>query len=103
MAGTFRPNRQGIAVLARAPEMTRHMRRLAQAGAAEVEAAAPHMVKHRGSSIHGEASNGEGRIIVQSPFWHIDEYGTVNNAPSPYIRPTVARFLSRIGGRFVGR
>lgn len=97
---TFRPDARGIDALARTPEMTRYLARIADEGARDVEASAPRIVKHRGSRIYGEASDGEGRIIVDSPFWHWREYGTSKMAQRPYIRPTVQRLLARYGGRF---
>lgn len=99
----FTPNPRGIASLARTPEMTRHLRSVAERGAAEVKAAAPSILDHQGARIYGEASNGEGRIVVESPWWHLPEYGGVKYPMRPYIRPTVVRYLARIGGRFVGR
>lgn len=100
---TFRPDARGIAALARTPEMTRYLRGIAEDGAREIEAAAPNIVTQTGSRIYGEASNGEGRIVVDSPFWHFPEYGAGRYAQRPYIRPTVQRFMVRIGGRFTGR
>lgn len=99
----FTPNPRGISSLSRTPEMTRYLRGVAGRGAAEVKAAAPSIVDHQGARIYGEASNGEGRIVVDSPFWHLPEYGSIKHPLRPYIRPTVARYLARIGGRFVGR
>lgn len=97
---TFTPNARGISSLSRTPEMTRYLRRIADEGARDVVAAAPGIVKHQGSRIYGEASDGEGRIVVDSPFWHFDEYGNRKYRQRPYIRPTVQRLLSRYGGRF---
>lgn len=99
----FTADPAGIAALARSADMTRYLRDVAEAGAAEVEAVAPNIVKHAGSSIHGEASPGEGRIVVDSPFWHLPEYGATRYPQRSFIRPTAARFFAAIGGRFIGR
>lgn len=100
---SFTPDPRGIAALARSADMDRFLRGVAERGAAEVEAAAPSIVTQTGSRIYGEASDGEGRIVVDSPFWHFPEFGAIKYRQRPYIRPTVARYLARIGGRFVGR
>lgn len=96
----FAPNRRGIDALAHSAEMDRYLTRIAKEGAAEVEQAAPGIVKVTGSRIYGEGSRGEGRIVVDSPFWHFPEYGGRKFTMRPYIRPTVQRLLARHGGRF---
>lgn len=95
----FTPNPRGIAALARTSAMDRYLATLARAGAALVEQAAPSIVNHAGSRIYGEASGGVGRIVVQSHFWHLPEFGAIRYPLRPYIRPTAQRFFTSIGAR----
>lgn len=106
MAGgiRFEPNRKATRLLAVEAQMRRALGKIAEDGAAQVEAAAPRIVKQRGSRIYSETAQGpdgwEGRVIVRSPFWHFPEIGHSRYPPRPYLRPTVQKLISRYGGRF---
>lgn len=99
----FTPNARGIAALARTREMDRYLEGIARQGAADVAANAPGIVRHAGARIDGEARDGVGRFFVDSPFWHLPEYGATRYPMRPYIRPAAQRLFARLGGRFVGR
>lgn len=100
---TFTPNPAGIAALARAPQMNRYLGAVADGAAAAVSSAAPSIVRHQGARIYGAAQGGTGRVVVDSPFWHLPEYGATRYPMAPFIRPTVAAYLARVGGRLGGR
>jgi len=99
----FRLNRNATRLLTSTPQMASHLRRVAQDVADEIERDAPQWIKRSGAKFSGEVVRGrsglEGEARVESPFWHMAEFGTVNNPPTPYIRPAAQRVLNRRGGR----
>lgn len=100
---TFRPNPAGIAAMARTPQMDRYLGALADGAAEVVSRSAPSIVRHQGARIYGEARSGVGRVVIDSPFWHLPEYGASRYPMAPFIRPAVAAYLARVGGRLGGR
>lgn len=105
MAGlVFIPNPAASAQLARSPQMSQFLKKIADDAAVEVERRAPSIVKHRGSRIAGEVrqtvAGAEGIVLVDSPFWHFAEIGHSRYPARPYIRPGVQAVLSKYGGRW---
>jgi len=103
MAVRFTKNRGFDRDVSSEAEMRRFLGRVADDAAAEVERRAPRWIKRAGARIQGEvvtSSSGlEAEVQVDSPFWHLPEFGSVNNAPTPYLRPGVQATLSKYGGR----
>lgn len=95
----FQVNSDLKGVLERDPGVNAYLRRVAAATAQAVEREAPGIVRDNGR-FYSEAGIGETRVVVDSPFWHWPEFGGTNFPHRPYIRPTVQRLLSAMGGRW---
>lgn len=95
----FKLNRKGIAELEKGPDVAAARQKVAEEIASEIERNAPSMVKRTGK-FHVDVSGDEIKAVVRSPYWHWAEHGTTKQPARPYIRPSVARVLSRHGGKF---
>lgn len=98
-------NRLAATQLAHSAAMGRAMGNIAKDAAREVTQRAPSGFRG-GAKITADSEVGvgpdgaEGRVVIDSPFWHIPEFGTQNNPPEPYARPGVQAVIARYGGRW---
>lgn len=90
---SFLPNPAGLAEILNGPGAKGFLREAAEAGAAAVRAANPSADEREQIRV-GVSSDGDPAVVTDSSFWHLFEYGSVNNPP---YRP-FARGLSSVRG-----
>lgn len=85
---TFTPNPSGLAQILRGAPAKAFLTHVASVGAASVRAAHPVVSGFNVARIGvGQTADGDPAVITTSPFWHLVEYGSVNNGPyRPFTR-----------------
>jgi hypothetical protein len=82
MGWLFVPNEPGIDEVMRGPEMAEHLTMAAQAGRAAVQ---PRGANRKGDIVAEPARTRDGvmsaRFGSTSSFWHLEEFGSINNRP----------------------
>lgn len=100
----YRPNPLAVQQLAASPQMAAFLGGVADDAAGEAQRLLPYPNILGGITIRGETTVGadgaEGQVVIDGPGWHLWEFGTVNHAPRPAIRPGVQSAISRVGGRW---
>lgn len=88
----FTPNKRGIEEALRSGEMAAFLTDTAEAVADEIRSSAPRgfMDYREGVKVEparpGAFGDLEAAAVVDSPAWHLVEYGSVNSAPHATIR-----------------
>lgn len=94
-----RPDREIQRIVDNDPQIELQLRRKAKEGARLLDARLPGTMRHRGARVvHGvrrTATGTEGFFGVESPFWHLFEYGTFDLPPRGYLRSTGVRMFGR--------
>lgn len=91
----FRRNNRGIDEALQGAEMRRHLNNAADTVADEIRRNAPRgfMSYEEGIGTEdarpGPSGDLESAVVVDSPGWHLVEYGSVNTAPRAIIRNAV--------------
>ncbi len=90
MTTRFVPNPRATEDLQGDAEYQDAMARIARTVAAEVEDAAPHVTGYYEGHIEADGAT----VVASDPFWHLVEFGSINNPPyAPLRRGVVAAGL----------
>lgn len=87
-AATFTPNPTGLAQILKGAPAQAFLRNAATVCAGAVKAAYPVVSGFNVGRVGvGQSADGDPAVITTSPFWHLVEYGSVNNGPyRPFTR-----------------
>lgn len=85
---TFKPNPRGMRKVEQSPELGRVVDRQTRRIARAVRDAAPVLtgrfarsIRARPAQRSGRTGGWIGKVTTSDPFWHLEEYGSRNNAP----------------------
>lgn len=85
---TFKPNPRGLRKLERGPQMGAFVDRKTKAVSRSVKSVARYRTGYFKRSIKPlrprlDSRRGwVGRVITTDPFWHLEEFGSINNPPN---------------------